>query len=84
MSTPGPRPKWLHFFTPLTVREDNADKPQAMIPSQQDEEQSIRRTPVQPMTGPPQGQHADSSEDPEEESQTNDEEITGSFEVDYF
>ena len=64
-STTGPRPKRLHFSTPLTAREDTEELVQAMTPSQNTGSQHSRKTAALPKTEPPQGHAVDAAENPE-------------------
>ena len=80
LTTTGPRPKRLHFSTPLTAREDAENPAQAMTPSQNAGHTHLRRKAVRPKSEPTQRSTASTPENPEEESHTDDE----VYDVDYF
>ena len=83
----GPRPKRLHFSTPLTAREDADHPAQAMTPSQLAGDKETAKPKAPPRKEPPPGCTLSQPETPEEESQTDDEmddEAGATFNVDYF
>ena len=82
MSTTGPRPKRLHFPTPLTEREDGQIPAQAMTPSQAAGSKPSRTPAAQTGTTAQlqQERSSHSQETEEEESPEHDAEMH----VDYF
>ena len=78
LSNTGPRPKRLHFTTPLTKREDEHDPEQAMIPSRAT---GSRLSGIIDAQQPTAGQPRTSPEIAEEESLEDDEDV---MPVDFF